>query len=193
MPVKNKCLMNTPPYMLLSDTRNNSTRTLQNCVYGCCNVNKVIRLEEQLSELIIKQEEQRKLLLHLLERQEEEEVLRQRITLNNQEETVCISLRDLIRIESRGNCCTIYAAGYPNAICVSINIGKYIEPLKHLPFLFRTHRRHFVNLHYAKKIIKKDGSKLIVKAHNGDRDVEIEVAQRYREALLKRLLELPVL
>jgi two-component system, LytTR family, response regulator len=111
----------------------------------------------------------------------------QRVAFSNQEETAFIYLKDLIRIEARGNCSAVYAMNHPNCICVAINIGKFAERFRNVHFLFQTHRSHLVNLHYVKKLVKKEGGSLRVKTHNGGSDPEIPLSNRCREELVERL------
>lgn len=136
---------------------------------------------------------QRQLLLDLAKKQEIVALYHSRITFNNQQETAFVFLKDLIRIEGKGNCSSIYAVGESNCICVTRNIGQYFAELKNVPFLFQTHRCHLVNLYHVKKFIKKDGGAIVVRNHNGGGDVSIPVAKQYREELLRRAESLQLL
>lgn len=137
-------------------------------------------------------EEQHRLLLDSIKKQENSSICNRRICFSNQQEVTFVALKDLIRIQANGNCSSIYAFGQSNGIFVTKNIGEYIKLFKSIPFLFQTHRSHLVNLYHVRKYIKKDGGVLLVKPHNGNGDVIIQVSDKHREELFQRIEALGV-
>lgn len=144
-----------------------------------------------LAELLAQLRQQGDLLADLVRAQRTAALYQRRLVISNQEFTTTLYYKDIIRIASHGNCCSVYASGHPKPICVSKNIGKFIEELRDAPFFFAISRRDLVNLHFVRKVLRKEGGQVVVQTHNGGENPELPLARKKRSELLDRWGRLP--
>ncbi|MBL7793811.1 MAG: response regulator [Saprospiraceae bacterium] len=141
-----------------------------------------VRERQRLFQL----EEQYKLLSDIIQAKRPP-LLNNRITFSTQEEIIFVTLKDLIRIEADQNFSSVYVLGLPKRILIAHHLKYYERLFADLPFFFRVHRGHIVNLFYVRKFIREDGGYLLVRDQQSQEYHKIPVANRQREELLKRL------
>lgn len=139
-----------------------------------------------LSKLLAQLITQGELLAQLVQAQQLTALHHRRLVISNQEFTTILYYKDIIRIASHGNCCAVYASGHPKPICVSKNIGKFIEELRDAPFFFAISRRDLVNLHFVRRVLRKEGGQVVVQTHNGGENPELPLSRNKRRELLDR-------
>lgn len=145
-----------------------------------------VQERHRLSQL----EEQYTLLIEILQSKNPPS-LNNRITFSTQEEIVFASLKDLIRIEAQHNCSSVFIKGLPKKITIAKHLKVYEQLFQNIPFMFRVHRGHIVNLYHVKKFIRKDGGYILVDSDQKEgKDIPIPVSNRQRDDLLERLARL---
>lgn len=131
--------------------------------------------------------EQYKLLLEIMQSKKVAS-LDNRITFSTQEAVIFVMLKDLIRIEADQNCSSVFVKGLPKKIFIAKHLKAYERLFQDIPFLFRVHRSHIVNLYHVKKFLREDGGYLLVTSHNNNaKEERIPVSNRIRDDLLVRL------
>ena len=103
-----------------------------------------------------------------------------RIIIKNLDAIHIIETKDLVRCEGEKNY-TQFFLNNGNKVTVSNTLKDYEDMLTPYGFV-RTHQGHLVNINYIEKLIKKDGTVLVMK----DRS-EIPVATRRKEDVLKAI------
>ncbi len=134
--------------------------------------------------------EQYDLLLETV-RSKDHTVPNKRVTFRTQEEIVFAELRDLIRIEADENCCSVYVLGLQKKVFIAKHLKFYERLFREIPFIFRVHRSHIVNLYYVKKFLREDGGYLLLTGHPDTQSYErVPISNRLRDEILRRLEEL---
>jgi DNA-binding LytR/AlgR family response regulator len=109
--------------------------------------------------------------------------------LAGQKEVYLIALKKLIYIEAKGNCTVVYAMGQSNGICIAKGFSKFLELFGEVPFLFQTSRSNLVNLYYARRLLRQDGT-IFLPSNKGGDDIPLAVTKERRRELVRRLEEL---
>lgn len=117
------------------------------------------------------------------------EWLERRVCFRNHENIHFVALKDLVRIEAKGNCSSAYAVGNSGAICMAKNIKEFVNQFAEAPFMFQPHRSHLINLYYAKKYSRTEAA-IIMRNHNGGAEVPVPLAEGKREAFFRKMAAL---
>ncbi|MCH2044304.1 MAG: LytTR family DNA-binding domain-containing protein [Saprospiraceae bacterium] len=107
----------------------------------------------------------------------------QRLALTLKEDTICVAISDLIRLEADSNYTFAYIKG-ANKTLVSKTLSFYEQLLAEHNFV-RIHNKHLVNLNYFKRYVRGRGGVLEL----GD-GTKLAVSTRRKKDLLKSLKEL---
>lgn len=120
---------------------------------------------------------------------EMEQWLERRFALRHAKGVTFFALKELIRIEADYRKTRLYLTGRPEYVISQLGINRVEEVLGGIPFLFRSHRSHLVNLFHLKEYQKAAGL-LILSSHNGENGTKAVLTDDRRAALRKALEKL---
>jgi DNA-binding LytR/AlgR family response regulator len=100
-----------------------------------------------------------------------------------------VALKNLIRVEANDRKTFAYVAGWPQPVLSPLGINDLAKALQAVPFLFRSHRSHLVNLYHLKQHQKQAGL-LIMTSHNGENGTKAVLAEGRRAAFQQAMVHL---
>jgi two-component system LytT family response regulator len=110
------------------------------------------------------------------------ERLERGILLDDGKNIIAVPLKTLIRIEAQGRKAVFYIVGRPEPVVSPWGINAWAKVLEDVPFLFRSHRSHLINLMHFKQYTKSSGL-LIMASPNGGNGTKAVLADNRREEL----------
>lgn len=105
----------------------------------------------------------------------------QKIVLSTAEGLHIVPFNELIRLESDGTYTTFFTT--KERILVTRTIGDYESLTESGPF-FRVHQSHIVNLHFVRKVLRKDGDYALLQDGS-----QVPIARRRKEAFIEMVMK----
>ena len=105
----------------------------------------------------------------------------QKIVLSTAEGLHIVPFNELIRLESDGTYTTFFTT--KERILVTRTIGDFEDLTENGPF-FRVHQSHIVNLHFVRKVLRKDGDYALLQDGS-----QVPIARRRKEAFIEMVMK----
>ena len=105
---------------------------------------------------------------------------KEKLAIYSLEGIVFLGIDKIVHVQGSGNYSTFYIED-GEEIVSSKNLRHYESRLPELSF-FRSHQSHLVNIHFIKKILRREGNMIVL-----NEGVEIPVARKRRDGLVSLL------